>query len=159
MVRMRDALSGQWLSGRGGLTCWTCHRGKAKPDRLPRAAWTRVFDAWPGPPLDEATLARPAREVFRNLQVLDPEAPASSVKMSMSVYSASLGVSCGHCHVAGRWESDERPAKAAARDMLRMFDEIPAFFDPKARPVFQCFTCHYGTTKPERRPPAPTPVR
>lgn len=152
MVRMRDGLSRGTLQPLGGVTCWTCHRGKAKPARVPRSSWMDIVQKWPGPAMDEATLAKPAKEVFRNLQVLDGDSPASLIRMSMSIYSASLGVACDHCHVPGKWDADDKPAKQTARTMLRMFGELPGFFVKDASPTFQCFTCHQGAAKPQRSP-------
>ena len=65
---------------------------------------------------------------------------------------AALGVGCDYCHVLGRWDSDEKPAKVTARLMLRMFDEIPHYFEEGHQPVMQCYTCHQGSPKPEREP-------
>jgi len=70
--------------------------------------------------------------------------------MAMSIFAAALGVGCEHCHVLGRWDSDEKPAKVTARLMLEMFNEIPRYFDESQQPIMQCYTCHQGSPKPER---------
>ena len=68
----------------------------------------------------------------------------------MSVYAASLGVECSHCHEAGDFAAATKPQNAMVATMLQIFDEIPRAFDDSRKPVTQCFMCHHGTTKPER---------
>ena len=51
----------------------------------------------------------------------------------MSVYSASLGVECSHCHEAGNCAATTKPAHAMVEKMMPIFDEIPKHFD-KSRP-------------------------
>ena len=69
--------------------------------------------------------------------------------LAMSVYAASLGVDCSHCHEADR-SADTKPAKAMVAKMLPIFEEIPKYFDDSRRPVTQCFMCHQGKSKPEK---------
>jgi Photosynthetic reaction centre cytochrome C subunit len=71
--------------------------------------------------------------------------------MTMSVFAAVLGVGCDHCHVPERWESDEKAAKETARLMLRLFPEIPRYFEGGPIPSMQCFTCHQGSPKPQHQ--------
>ncbi|HLY19633.1 MAG TPA: photosynthetic reaction center cytochrome c subunit family protein [Bryobacteraceae bacterium] len=78
--------------------------------------------------MSEADTKKPAKDVYRNIRVLN-DTPAGSIPMTMSVFAAALGVSCEYCHVPGHWESDEKPAKSTARIMLGLFREIPAYFD------------------------------
>ncbi len=66
----------------------------------------------------------------------------------MSVYSASLGVECSHCHEAGIWAATTKPAHAMVAKMLPIFDEIPKHFDETGRPITQCYMCHQGTPDP-----------
>ena len=68
----------------------------------------------------------------------------------MSVYSASLGVECSHCHEAGNWTATTKPAHAMVEKMQPIFDEIPKYFDETRRPTTQCFMCHQGGPTPER---------
>jgi hypothetical protein len=35
-------------------------------------------------------------------------------------FTKSLGVNCTHCHLPGKWDSDEKGAKETARAMSRM---------------------------------------
>ncbi len=128
MMRMVEGLSAGKLKDLGGVTCWTCHRGKVKPGRLPRESW-------------EALKAEHAA-VFVG--------PREERALSMSVYAASLGVQCSHCHEVGIWGDDSKPQKAMAFKMIALFEEIPTYFDRERKPSLQCFMCHQGKVKPER---------
>jgi predicted aldo/keto reductase-like oxidoreductase len=67
----------------------------------------------------------------------------------MSVYSASLGVECTHCHETDR-TLNTKPPKAMVAKMMPIFEEIPKHFDKAIRmPVTQCYMCHQGGVKPE----------
>jgi len=60
----------------------------------------------------------------------------------MAFISNSLGVTCAHCHTTA-WESDEKPAKDAARKMIAMQRAInEAHYGGKQ--VVTCNTCHAG---------------
>jgi len=119
------------LRNRVGVTCWSCHRGHAIPARLPRDAWESIQSAH-------------AADFV--------SAPSRS--LAMSVYAASLGVDCGHCHVAGDWKSERKPAHQTVAQMDEIFSVIPTFFQGSARqPRTQCFMCHQGRTTPERAAP------
>lgn len=126
MSRMVAALNAGAMKDVGGITCWTCHRGRAIPARLPRAAWQKIN-------ADHASefVAQPDRAI------------------TMSVYAASLGVACGYCHDADR-AANTKPAKAVVATMLSVFDEIPRHFDAARMPTTQCFMCHQGRPQPER---------
>ena len=128
MVRMVEALNAGPLAELGGVTCWTCHRGRTIPARLPRGSW-------------EAMRAANAAEFEGN--------PARA--LTMSVYAASLGVDCSFCHEADR-TANTMPAKTMVARMLPIFDEIPKHFEPSRVPVTQCFLCHQGKPTPEREP-------
>jgi hypothetical protein len=152
MIKMTDGLSGGTLSNLGGIRCWTCHRGNVKPARMPRAGWEGLLAKWPEElKLSPEDAKKPRREVYKNIRST-PDAPAGSLPMAMSIFAAALGVGCDHCHVPGRWDSDEKPAKVTARLMLGLFDEIPHYFEASRQPSMQCFSCHQGSVRPERRP-------
>ena len=69
----------------------------------------------------------------------------------MSVYSASLGVACTHCHVEGDWTARTKRAHQTVTSMLSIFDVIPTYFDEAVRaPRTQCYMCHQGHVKVER---------
>lgn len=126
MSRMVAALNAGAMKDVGGVTCWTCHRGRGIPARLPRASWEKVRSDHAG-----EFAGQPERAV------------------AMSVYAASLGVDCAHCHDADR-AADTKPAKAMVPRMLSVFDEIPRHFDPARMPTTQCYMCHQGKPRPER---------
>lgn len=129
MSRMVSAINGGPLRDVEPITCWTCHRGRTRPARLPRPLWEGIQTARAA---DFAS--KPARA------------------MGMSIYSASLGVDCAHCHEPGNWTSAAKPAHAMVAKMMPIFEEIPRHFDKSRMPVTQCFMCHQGQGIPERRP-------
>lgn len=71
MNRMVSALNAGPLKELGGITCWTCHRGRTAPPRLPRESWESIRAEHIAEFAD-----RPNRAI------------------AMSVYAASLGVDC-----------------------------------------------------------------
>lgn len=97
---------------------------------------------------------KPAKEVFKNIQLLG-EMPAGRVLRVMQFgYSASLGVSCDHCHVVDQWEKDDKAPKRAAREMVKMLQTINTELLPKnknlknEKPIVNCTTCHRGQLVP-----------
>jgi hypothetical protein len=128
MMRMVDGLNAGPLKAVGGITCWTCHRGRTIPARLPRDAWQDVQ-------------ARHAAEFLA----------APDRALTMSVYAASLGVECEYCHESDR-AAPGTPAKAMVTRMLEAIDLIPTYFDTARRPTTQCFLCHQGERRPRREP-------
>lgn len=130
MMRMVEGLNAGILKDLGGVTCWTCHRGTTKPDRLPREKWETILTS------HAAVFVGPREE--RGL--------------TMSVFAASLGVDCSHCHEIGAWAKDSKGPKQTARTMLTLFDEIPKYFEEARQPRLQCFMCHQGEIKPEKTP-------
>jgi photosynthetic reaction center cytochrome c subunit len=90
--------------------------------------------------------------------------PAAQMIPTMAFISNSLGVTCLHCHTEV-YESDEKPAKQKAREMIAMTREInDTQFSGKR--VMTCQTCHNGHAVPEASPvvenaawnkPAPQP--
>ena len=129
MARMVAALNSGPLNHVEAIACWTCHRGQTRPARLPRPLWEGIQSAHA-----RDFAAKPDRA------------------LAMSVYSASLGVECTHCHEAGHWAAATKPAHAMVEKMLPIFDEIPKHFDKARMPTTQCYMCHQGTRVPERRP-------
>jgi formate-dependent nitrite reductase cytochrome c552 subunit len=128
MNRMVATLNAGLLKDVAAVSCWTCHRGQAIPPRLARESWEKIR-------AEHAAEfeGRPNRAI------------------AMSVYAASLGVDCSHCHEVDR-ASNTKPQKALVREkMLPIFEEIPKHFDEAVRtPVTQCYMCHQGRVKPER---------
>ncbi len=98
--------------------------------------------------------SKPATEVFKNIRMMK-EATAGRLLSIMNFgYSRSLGVSCTHCHVPGKWESDEKINKQVAREMAAMVKkingEILSEIDNlrSSKPTVNCTTCHRGQTQP-----------
>jgi hypothetical protein len=97
---------------------------------------------------------QPAESVFRNIKTLKGVPAGRLVRIMNLGYGRSLGVSCGHCHVPGRWASVEKPQKQIARDMVEMVNtintqqlaKIPNLKGPQ--PAVNCTTCHRGSVKP-----------
>jgi hypothetical protein len=125
MSRMLAALNAGPLNEVGEISCWTCHRGRSIPARLAREKW-------------EAIRTDHASE-FAN---------TPNRALAMSVYAASLGVDCTHCHETDRTLNTKAP-KAMVAKMLPIFDEIPKHFEKARMPLTQCFMCHQGKPKPD----------
>ena len=100
-------------------------------------------------------------ETFENLQVLPRDIPRGQLVQRMREFSLALNVRCEHCHVeagpevANRFKSDERPAKAQARAMLKMtrtinetlLTQLPSHAAPPVS--VDCVTCHHGLAIPK----------
>jgi len=83
----------------------------------------------------------PVEQTKKNIKVLQG-LPSSQLIPVMAFISNSLGVTCAHCHTAA-WESDEKPAKDAARKMIVLQRAInEQQFGGKL--TITCNTCHQG---------------
>ncbi len=83
----------------------------------------------------------PLEQTKKNIKVLQG-APSSQLIPIMAFMANSLGVTCAHCHVK-EWESDEKPAKHAARKMIALQRSInEQHYGGKL--VVTCNTCHQG---------------
>ena len=119
----------------------------------------------------EAAAQQPAvagatRPGLRVLQAL----PESQLFLLMNLLADSLGVRCDYCHVQAApdlartpanvggwvWDSDDKPAKRIAREMMQMVIDVNAGRF-KGEPRITCYTCHRGSTQPQRTPPLPPP--
>jgi hypothetical protein len=104
----------------------------------------------------------PVEQVRKNIQVLKG-LPASRLFPLMNFVSDSLGVRCTYCHVyhgedKWEWESDAKPAKKTAREMMRMVLAInKGSFD--GNQAVTCYSCHRGQTRVVGLPPFPLPPR
>jgi hypothetical protein len=141
------------------ITCWTCHRGVAKPT----SGQTEIMAGLQSLPedrkkiVDDLTVSlgenkdKPAEEVFHNIQFFKG-VPASRILRIMSVYTVALGVDCSHCHVVGAWEKDDKPAKRTVITMNHVVQDVNAqlFGDQPAKVA--CYTCHRGAEKPVNIP-------
>jgi hypothetical protein len=118
-------------------------------------AWTRLA-AQPGAP------AKTAEQTYKNIKVLK-DVPADQLIPSMQFISASLGVECEFCHVAGAFEKDDKKPKQTARKMMEMMFAINKTNFEDHREV-TCYTCHAGSAHPHAIPaipegPQPEPVK
>ena len=95
--------------------------------------------------------AQPAEAVYKNIVQLKGT-PAEQLLPAMQFISASLGVQCDFCHVAGKMEADDKGAKKTARQMMAMQAAInkDAF---QGRLQVTCFSCHRGAEHPMNSPP------
>jgi hypothetical protein len=129
MLQMVSALNEGLLKETAGVACWTCHAGQVQPSRIQPESWEAEVAKW-------------------------PEALASAsqgMKITMAVYTASLGVTCEFCHVTTDWTAATKPAHRMVATMNAMFKEFPKYMPQGART--QCYMCHKGSTSPLRQPP------
>ena len=106
----------------------------------------------PGPAREAApeAQAKNAEETYKNIQIFKG-LPASGVMRAMSFFTTSLGVDCNHCHVAGEFEKDDKPAKPTARKMYEMVRLSNTFLSSNR---VSCYGCHRGHVRPEPPPDA-----
>jgi len=107
--------------------------------RRPATAWVK------DPP------PAPAESVYKNIQIMKG-VPAPRLQDVMMRLTRWLGVECAYCHVPGKFESDDKPAKQTARKMFTMVRAINHDNFPETDPV-TCWTCHRGAAKPQSLPP------
>jgi hypothetical protein len=141
------------------ITCWTCHRGAAKPttgqqeimagmQNLPEDRKKLIADITAG--LGE-NKDKPAREVFHNIQFFKG-IPAARLVIIMNVYTVALGVDCSHCHTIGEWEKDDKPAKRMVITMNHVVKDVNEQLFPDQPGKVACYTCHRGAEKPVNIP-------
>jgi Photosynthetic reaction centre cytochrome C subunit len=98
---------------------------------------------------------QPAESVFKNIKILKGIPAGRLVNIMNMGFGRSLGVSCGFCHVPGKWDLDDKEEKNTARLMFAMVQTINRDFISKVpvdsgspRPVVNCMTCHRGNPRP-----------
>lgn len=103
----------------------------------------------------------PASAVFKNIQTMK-DRPAGQLLAVMELgYSRSLGVTCTHCHVPEKWESEEKPQKQIARDMSALVGKLNGDLLKNIKnlkstaPTVNCTTCHRGQIVPATNLPTP----
>ncbi len=107
----------------------------------------------------------PAGKVFKNVKLLR-DMPAGKFTEAMNNdYGKAIGRNCDFCHVAGKWDSNQRKEKATTRIMIAMEDSInnaaPCLRQLKNShgvwPHIECVTCHHGMNEPNHAlvPPEP----
>jgi len=84
-------------------------------------------------------------KAYLNIEVLG-DIPADQLLPAMRYITFALGVRCDYCHVQDHFESDEKPAKKRARDMMKMMFAIDNGYFGGHRAV-SCYTCHRGAAK------------
>ena len=98
-------------------------------------------------------------QVQKNIQVLKG-LPQSQLIPVMNFFATSLGVKCTYCHVNkdGVWafDSDEKPEKKTAREMITMVQGINKT-NFRGNTDVSCYTCHRGRTQPSGVPQFPLP--
>ncbi|HYJ91279.1 MAG TPA: c-type cytochrome [Pyrinomonadaceae bacterium] len=101
-----------------------------------------------------------AGQKFKNIKVLN-DMPADQLGKVMDLFSASLGVNCGFCHVEDDFSKDDKRTKNTARQMIKMTFEINKN-NFNSRPQVTCNSCHNGHEEPQNVPnlnPEPEPPR
>lgn len=101
-----------------------------------------------------APAGKTAEQQFKNIQVLQGT-PADQLFPAMQFIAASLGVECDFCHVQGKFDADDKPAKKTARKMIAMTLAInkDSF---NGRQEVTCYSCHRGSNDPVGTPPVLT---
>ncbi|MGB9458662.1 MAG: c-type cytochrome [Bryobacteraceae bacterium] len=99
----------------------------------------------------QATEPKTAEQVFKNIVELKGT-PADQLMPAMQFIAASLGVECTFCHVQGKMDLDDKPAKKTARAMMAMTMAINknSF---GGRQEVTCYSCHRGAEHPVGVPP------
>ncbi len=92
-----------------------------------------------------------AEQVYKNITELKGT-PADQLGPAMSFIASSLGVNCEFCHVQGKPEADDKPAKRTARQMMAMQAAINKESFRGQRQI-TCFSCHRGSVRPVNMPP------
>jgi photosynthetic reaction center cytochrome c subunit len=113
-----------------------------------------------GSVLGQTVESKTAEQVYKNITELKGT-PADQLVPSMQFIAASLGVECTFCHVQGKMELDEKPAKKTAREMMAMMAAINKTSFKGQRQV-TCYSCHHGAGHPANTPPvleSDAPVR
>jgi photosynthetic reaction center cytochrome c subunit len=99
----------------------------------------------------QAVESRTAEQSFKNILQLKGT-PADQLGPAMQFIASSLGVECTFCHVQGKMELDDKPAKKTARNMMAM---MAAINKDSFRGQLQvtCYSCHRGSARPLNMPP------
>jgi hypothetical protein len=104
---------------------------------------------------------QPAVDLFNNIQTYKAVTAGRFLRIMEFGFTVALGVDCSHCHVPGKWDSDDKPTKQIAREMSAMLTAINNEHLKKipnlrsTNPQVNCTTCHRG----QRRPALELPPR
>lgn len=141
-------LTDRWTLAADGATLTFRERHQFGTE--PEGEDIQIFDRRPADSWEPDTPPKPAEEVYKNIRIMKG-VPAPRLRTVMINLTRWLGVDCAHCHVAGEFEKDDKPAKETARKMFTMVRSInQTHFD--GSPV-TCWTCHRGQAKPQSLPP------
>jgi len=98
----------------------------------------------------QAADAKLAEQVYKNITEMKGT-PADQLTPAMQFIASSLGVECTFCHVQGKMDADDKPAKKTARQMMAMTAAInKATFG--GRQQITCYSCHHGLSHPASMP-------
>ena len=107
---------------------------------------------------------QPASQVFKNVKLLKDMPAAAFLKNMDENYGRGLGMGCGNCHVAGKFDDDTRKNKRVAREMQEMTDYINTVRLANIMDLDDdyvkgtCVTCHAGSGHPRATMPVPSPA-
>ena len=96
--------------------------------------------------------------VFKNIQLFKDSKnfTAEHFLLMMNIgWGKGLGVSCTYCHVAGKWDSDEKQTKHIAREMYGIRQMVNGKLKTiqglqSELPLINCGTCHNGKPIPNK---------
>lgn len=128
MREMVTLLNDTMLKGVGQVRCWTCHGGQTQPARIPQESIDAQIAKWPAAIADAS----------------------QGTKLTMAVFSASLGFRCAQCHDPTDWKKVATDKMRMVPRMAKLFPAMQPFMPPEART--QCYMCHKGTNKPKTSP-------
>jgi photosynthetic reaction center cytochrome c subunit len=123
------------------------------PEPVPQTAPTPIAAAAEGGPM--------ATQQYKNVQVLTDVSAAEFMRLQQAITQwVAPKQGCSYCHEGTDYASDAKPAKLAARLMLKMVRHINADWTSHVQPAgVTCFTCHRGQPVPAEVwfpiPPAP----
>ena len=83
----------------------------------------------------------PETEPMKNIQIFTGKS-RKEVTAIMKTFTQGLGVKCSHCHEKD-YASDAKAEKKAARDMIKMLDDMNAKYSMLEKKG-SCFMCHRG---------------
>ena len=151
LVRQTEAFfpstGGAFPSGYHEVDCFTCHRGKAKPDAPKAVHFQNKREALGG---------APAEGPGTNLKVLPPDTRVHGSGSLMEDFRDALNVDCAYCHGGGKGqEDDSNPRKDVSRRMIRTAAphracEFPGHrrLSPGTASGDRSNTCHRGDPHP-----------
>lgn len=86
---------------------------------------------------------------LENVEVLDKSMRLADARRYMIQFNDALGVTCRDCHDLRDFADDGKEMKLAAREMMKMQQELnEAWFPDREEDAVTCFTCHQGTLTP-----------